>query len=307
MLNKQKRKEKEKEMKNEIEKQWQLKLEQYKKQKEHELNELLKKKKEEEKNAYLIEQEKKRLIQENEKLLKNYYPTGYNKAINSLQNLPPPTNEEKSKHDIIFNNIFGNSNPNKASAYPKYGIIKNFVYDIGIQDVHPNINMVNYPMYNATANNDYDTYPTPEEYKKMMDKTGQINYAYAGGCDTTGIPMRSQMPVFINNDINKKWIMGKEANKTQYCRINTGNGFISSLGSFKSLNRDNSLNSYNGDEGNKTGRGFRNTETMFYQKQKSVSPFNRNLTMKSTNPNGTHSPENYQQTVKPRIASQVLG
>jgi hypothetical protein len=220
------------------------------------LDDLVKKKKEEDRKNYLIEQEKKRLIQENEKLLKNYYPTGYNKAINSLKNLSPPTKDEKSRHDIIFNNIFGNSNPNKASAYPKYGKIKNFVYDIGIQDVHPNINMVNYPMYNATANNDYDTYPTPEEYKKMMDKTGQINYAYAGGCDTTGIPMRSQMPIFINNDINKKWIMGKEANKTQYCRNNSRNGFISSLGSFKSLNSNNSLNSYNGDEGNKTGRGL---------------------------------------------------
>ena len=308
MLNKQKRKEKEKEMKREIEKQWQLKLEQYQKQKEHELDDLLKKKKEEEKNMYLIEQEKKRLIQENEKLLKNYYPTGYHKAINSLQNLPPPTNEEKSKHDIIFNNIFGNSNPNKASAYPKYGKIKNFVYDIGIQDVHPNINMVNYPMYNATANNDYDTYPTPEEYKKMMDRTGQINYAYAGGCDTTGIPMRSQMPVFIGDDNNNKWVMGNEANKTQYFRNKTRNGFISSLGTFKNLNSINSLNNYNDfEEKYKTRRVFNNTETMFYQRQKSVSPFNRNLTMRSTNPNGTHSPENYQQTIKQRVASQVLG
>ena len=52
----------------------------------------------------------------------------------------------------------------KASVYPKYGKIKNFVYDIGVQDVHPNINMENYPMYNATANNDYDSYPSVEEY-----------------------------------------------------------------------------------------------------------------------------------------------
>ena len=306
MLNKQKRIEKEKEMKEEIERQWKLKLDQYQKQKEHELNELLKKKKEEERKSYLIEQEKKRLIKENEKLLKNYYPIGYHKALNSLHNLSPPIKDEKSKHDIIFNNIFGNSNPNKASAYPKYGKIKNFVYDKAIQDVHPNINIVNYPMYNATANNDYDSYPSQEEYKKMMDKTGQINYAYAGGRDTTGIPMRSQMPIYINDNINKKWIMGYEANKTQYNYNNNRTGFISSNASFKNLNNSNRFNT-NCNEGSRTERSFFNTDRMFYQRQKSVSPFNRNLTMKSTNPNGTHSPENYQQTIKPRIASQILG
>ena len=45
---------------------------------------------------------------------------------------------------------------------------------------------------------------------------------------------------------------------------------------------------------------------MFYNRQKSISPFNRNLTMLSTNPNGTHSPENYQQTIKTKVASQIL-
>ena len=303
MLNLQKRKEKEMEMKREIERQWQLKLEQYQKQKEAELNELYKKKKEEERKRYLIEQEKKRLIKENERLLKNFYPTGYIKAVNSLQNLSPPKKDENVRHDIIFNNIFGNSNPNKASAYPKYGKIKNFVYDKAIQDVHPNINIINYPMYNATANNDYDTYPSPEEYKKMMDRTGQLNYAYAGGCDTTGIPMRSQMPIFANNELNKKWITGNLANKTQY----NNPGFISSVGSFKKLNNSNGFKYNYNEEGSRTGRGFNNTENIFYQKQKSVSPFSRNLTMRSTNPNGTHSPENYQQTVKPRIASQIMG
>ena len=309
MLNLQKRKEKEKEIKLEIERQWQLKLEQYQKQKEHEINELQKRKREEDRKNYLIEQEKRRLIQENEKLLKSYYPIGYHKALSSLQNVSPPIKDEKSKHDIIFNNIFGNSNPNKASAYPKYGTIKNFVYDIGIQDVHPNINMINYNMYNATANNDYDSYPSPEEYKKMMDKTGQINYAYAGGRDTTGIPMRGQMPVFISNDINKKWIIGNEANKTQYNNNINENKVLSYNGSFSNLTNINDLKSYSNyiEEGNRTGKVFNNTEKMFYQRQKSVSPFNRNLTMKSTNPNGIHCPENYQQTIKKRVASQVLG
>ena len=45
---------------------------------------------------------------------------------------------------------------------------------------------------------------------------------------------------------------------------------------------------------------------MFYQRQKSVSPF-KNMIMRSTNPNGTHSPENYRQTIKPKIASQAMG
>ena len=53
-------------------------------------------------------------------------------------------------------------------------------------------------MYNATANKDYDTYPIPEEYKKMIDTDGKLNYAYMGGGDTTGIPIRSQMSVFAN-------------------------------------------------------------------------------------------------------------
>ena len=222
--------------------------------------------------------------------------------------MSPPKKEDQSKHDIIFNNIFGNSNPNKASAYPKYGKIKNFVYDKAIQDVHPNINIVNYPMYNATANNDYDSYPTPEEYKKMMDRTGQINYAYAGGGNTTGIPMRSQMPIFANDEMNRKWLMG-EGNKTQYNAFGK-NGFISYGGSLKNLNNSNGFkNSSNSsfiEEESRAGRRFNNTGNMFYSRQKSVSPFNRNLTMLSTNPNGTHSPENYQQTIKPRVASQAM-
>ena len=121
--------------------------------------------------------------------------------MKSLKTVKTPSTN--TRHDVIYNNIFGNSNPNKSSAYPKYGKIKNFVYDISIQDVHPNINIVNYPMYNATANNDYDSYPTPEEYKRMMDKVGQKNYAYAGGDFIRGVPMRSQMPVYNNLNENK--------------------------------------------------------------------------------------------------------
>ena len=56
-------------------------------------------------------------------------------------------------------------------------------------------------MYNATANNNYDSYPSPEEYKKMMEKVGQKNYAYAGGEFIEGVPFRGQRPVFIKNGI----------------------------------------------------------------------------------------------------------
>ena len=66
------------------------------------------------------------------------------------------------------------------------GKYKNFVYDINIQDVHPKINRQNHLMYNATLNNDFDSYPSQEEYKAMMQKTGQKNYAYAGGVAKPG-------------------------------------------------------------------------------------------------------------------------
>ena len=58
-------------------------------------------------------------------------------------------------------------------------------------------------MYNATANNNYDSYPTPEEYMKLMKQTGQKNFSYAGNTDTTGIPMRSQMPVYVNKALSR--------------------------------------------------------------------------------------------------------
>ena len=187
------------EIQNAIQKQREEKYIQYQKQREKELDEYNKLKQEEDARKYIIEQEKLKLLKENEELLKKYYPTGYYKAKDSLKNVQKPS--ISTRHDVIYNNIFGNSNPNKSTSYPQYGKVKNFVYDINIQDVNPNINKINYPMYNATANNNYDSYPTPEEYKKMMEKVGQKNYAYAGGEFGDGIPFRGQRPVFIKNGI----------------------------------------------------------------------------------------------------------
>jgi hypothetical protein len=186
LLNIQKRKEKEEAFKAEVEKMWKAKLDQFKAQKAQELQELEDQKREEEKRRYLLELEKKRLIEENEELLKKYYPTGYYKSLSYLSPTPlkKPDNlnlYQKTKFDVIYNNIFGNSNPNPPEAYPKWGKIKNFVYDIDVQEVNHNINRENHLMYNATLNNDYDSYPTQEEYKAYMDKIGQKNYSYCGG------------------------------------------------------------------------------------------------------------------------------
>ena len=204
-LNAQKRKQKELELKMEVEKQWQQKLAQYQLQKEAELKNKEQLKIKEQARKYMIEQEKQRLIKENEELLKGYYPLGYHKAVNSLKkdinndNIPAID----TKHEIIMNNIFGNTNPNKSTAYQHFGKIKNYVYDKSIQDINHNINKTNYRMYNATANNNYDSYPTPEEYMKLMKQTGQTNFSYAGNTDTTGIPMRAQMPVYANKALSR--------------------------------------------------------------------------------------------------------
>ena len=186
---------------NAIKKQREEKYFQYQKQREKELNEYNKYKQEQDAKKYIIEQEKIRLLKENEELLKKYYPIGYYKAKDSLKNIQKPSTT--TRHDVIYNNIFGNTNPNKSTSYPQYGKIKNYVYDINVQEVNPNINKINYPMYNATANNNYDSYPTPEEYKKMMEKNGQKNYAYAGGEYVEGVPFRSQRPVFLGSSGNK--------------------------------------------------------------------------------------------------------
>ena len=300
-----KKRQQEQKMKEEIEKQWQYKLQQYQDQKKAEIDLLNKKHQDDINKNYLVEQEKKRLIQENETLLKNYYPTGYKKAINSLKNNIEKPKPETTRNDIIYNNIFGNSNPNKASAYPKYGKIKNFVYDKGIQDIHPNINMTNYPLYNATANNDYDSYPSVEEYKKNMKKTGQINLAYAGGGDVTGIPMKGQLPIYANNEFNRKWLMGEEGNKTMYNpKVRTNHWNNSGIRSINNKNNSNSIDTkYNNksyfDDMKENNEDINRT---FYKRQKSFSDFNRNLSMKSTNPNGIFAPQNYQQTIKEKIA-----
>ena len=239
-LNAQKRKEKEIQLRLDVEKQWQMKLKQYQLQKEEELKNFEQLKIKEEAKKYIIEQEKKRLIKENEDLLKGYYPLGYQKAINSLRNVNNITNNDV-KHEIIVNNIFGNTNPNKSSAYPKYGNIKNFVYDKSIQDVHNKINIKNYLMYNANANNNYDSYPTPEEYLKMMEKTGQKNFAYAGNTDTTGIPMRGQLPIYGNKKLTKSssYVSGFENNN--YSTIGKGRTLMKSSSMVYPQNNDTSL------------------------------------------------------------------
>ena len=230
-LNAQKRKQKELELRMDVERQWQMKLKQYQLQKEEELKNSQQLKIKEQAQKYIIEQEKKRLIKENEDLLKGYYPLGYQKALNSLKDINTNINNipnNDTKHEIIINNIFGNSNPNKTSAYPKYGSIKNFVYDKNIQDVNSKINIKNYPMYNATANNNYDSYPSPEEYLKMMAKTGQKNFAYAGNTDTTGIPMRGQIPIYGNRRLTKSISCVGLDNNDKYSTIAPGKSLLKS-------------------------------------------------------------------------------
>ena len=60
-------------------------------------------KKKEEHERYLIEQEKQRLIKENENLLKAYYPTGYHRAINSMRPTTAPVHGRQKQ--FIYNNI----------------------------------------------------------------------------------------------------------------------------------------------------------------------------------------------------------
>ena len=184
MENMEKRKLKEKEFQEEVERLWKIRLEQYRAQKEQDIKELEEQKRREEEEKILIEQEKIRLIKENEEILRKYNTNSYNKLIQIVKHpYISKMNIEKSpkNKDIIYNNIFGNLNPNPPSVYPKYTHIKNFVYDINIQDIHKNLNMGNYPMYNATMNNNYDTYPTESEYRLWMKKNNQKFMQYAGG------------------------------------------------------------------------------------------------------------------------------
>ena len=176
-----KRKQKEKEFYAEVERLWKLKIDQYEAQKAQALKELEDAKKEEEAKRILIEKEKERLIRENEDLLKKYYAKGYNEVVNLLKPVNGDSTFKRTNYEPIYNNIFGNMNPNPASAYPKYGKIKNFVYDIDVQDIQENLNMDNYPMYNATLNNDYDSYPSESDYRDMMRRNKMTKMEYAGG------------------------------------------------------------------------------------------------------------------------------
>ena len=273
--NMRRRKQRELDLKQEVEKQWQIKLEQYQKQKDQELAELEKAKKKEEEERYLIEKEKERLIRENEYLLKSYYPTGYKRAINSMKPINPPP-AEKPKQDIIYNNIFGNSNPNPPEAYPKYGKIKNFVYDKSIQDVNHNININNYPLYNATANNDYDSYPTPEQYEEMIKGTGQLNLAYAGGIKPKEVPMRSQMPVF-EKDIEDNYVL-KNKYAMKQMQMQTSN-----MG--KTIYNNSNTSKYN-------PFIYSNMSNNTLNQRRPLSAFSNQVNI---NPNGTHAHENYDQ------------
>lgn len=102
------RKQKELDLKNEIEKQWKLKLEQYQKQKEQELQELEDAKRKEAQRRVLIEQEKARLIKENEDLLKSYYAKGYYKSVSSLEN-PNSINGSNTQSSYSYTNNSGNT------------------------------------------------------------------------------------------------------------------------------------------------------------------------------------------------------
>lgn len=84
-FNMMRRKQKEMDYKKEIERQWTLKLEQYKLQKDYELKVLQQQKEEEQKKREFIESEKQKLIRENEEILKTYLTKDYNKTV-SKQN-----------------------------------------------------------------------------------------------------------------------------------------------------------------------------------------------------------------------------
>jgi hypothetical protein len=222
------RKQKEKEFYDEVERLWKLKMEQYHAQKNQALKELEDQKKEEERKRILIEKEKERLIRENEDLLKKYYAKGYNDIIHLLHPVNGDPNFKKKGYEPIYNNLFGNMNPNPASAYPKYGKIKNFVYDINIQDVQKNLNIDNYPMYNATLNNDYDSYPSESDYRNMADKVKMPYMTYAGGppyrerAFVKGAPkipegMEKITIPYLENQYKEKLQKKKEGMKTPLC------------------------------------------------------------------------------------------
>jgi hypothetical protein len=177
----------------------------------------------------------------------------------------------RTKPGVIYNNIFGNSNPNPPEAYPKYGKIKNFVYDKSIQDINHNINIDNYPMYNAASNNDYDSYPTPEQYKDQIRGTGQLNIAYAGGERPKEVPMRSQLPVYEKDIENNYILKNKYAMKQRETTNMIGTEFN---------NTNNNINNTN------------NISNNTLRQRRPLSAFSNKI---NVNPNGTHAHENYDQ------------
>ena len=235
--NMEKRKLKEKEFQEEVERLWKIKLDQYRTQKEQEIKELEEQKRREEEERILIEQEKVRLIKENEEILRKYNTNSYNKLIQIVKHpYISKMNIEKTpkNKDIIYNNIFGNLNPNPPSVYPKYTHIKNFVYDINIQDIHKNLNMVNYPMYNATMNNNYDTYPTESEYRLWMKKNNQKFMQYAGGSpireNTCYLKNAPRMRDIINMQNQTGENFGKVTSSSMLPEINSFRSFANKPG-----------------------------------------------------------------------------
>ena len=235
--NMEKRKLKEKEFQEEVERLWKIKLDQYRTQKEQEIKELEEQKRREEEERILIEQEKVRLIKENEEILRKYNTNSYNKLIQIVKHpYISKMNIEKTpkNKDIIYNNIFGNLNPNPPSVYPKYTHIKNFVYDINIQDIHKNLNMGNYPMYNATMNNNYDTYPTESEYRLWMKKNNQKFMQYAGGSpireNTCYLKNAPRMRDVINMQNQTGENFGKVTSSSMLPEINSFRSFANKPG-----------------------------------------------------------------------------
>ena len=235
--NMEKRKLKEKEFQEEVERLWKIKLDQYRTQKEQEIKELEEQKRREEEERILIEQEKVRLIKENEEILRKYNTNSYNKLIQIVKHpYISKMNIEKTpkNKDIIYNNIFGNLNPNPPSVYPKYTHIKNFVYDINIQDIHKNLNMGNYPMYNATMNNNYDTYTTESEYRLWMKKNNQKFMQYAGGSpireNTCYLKNAPRMRDVINMQNQTGENFGKVTSSSMLPEINSFRSFANKPG-----------------------------------------------------------------------------
>ena len=97
-------------------------------------------------------------------------------------------------------------------------------------------------------------------------------------------------------------VLGEGGNRTMYNPKVNNNELMAKNGSNSYRNMSNSNSkSYLGKERGSSVENDTNNRT-FYKRQKSFSDFNRNLSMRSTNPNGIHAPQNYQQTIKQKIA-----